>query len=49
LIPVFGVCVTGALSIMTLDILLRKRSVARHNAAVSNSFPSAATEVRTNG
>ncbi len=25
LIPLYGVCVTGALSIMTLDILLRKR------------------------
>lgn len=38
LIPVFGVCVTGALSIMTLDILLRKRSVARETGAVSNSY-----------
>ncbi len=46
LIPVFGVCVTGALSIMTLDILLKKRSAALQTAAVSNSF---GVEVKTNG
>ena len=46
LIPVFGVFVTGALSIMTLDILLKKRSAARQTAARSNSY---AAEARTNG
>ena len=47
LIPVFGVCVTGALSIMTLDILLRRRSAARQTSAVSKSY--ARAEARTNG
>lgn len=41
LIPVFGVCVTGALSIMTLDILLRKRSAARETSVVLNSYAAA--------
>lgn len=40
LIPAFGVCVTGALSIMALDILLRNRSVAKH--AVSDRHAAAA-------
>ncbi len=35
LIPLYGVCVTGALSIMTLDRLLRKRSSV--NLALSGS------------
>lgn len=46
LIPVFGVCVTGALSLMTLDILLRKRSAVRQTVAASRSY---GAEVRTNG